>query len=591
MSDERDEIRARVDIVELVGASVRLERKGKSYKGLCPFHADKTPSFDVSPDTGRYTCWSCGEKGDIFTWVMKTQNVEFPEAMRILAKMANVTLKEGLRGQDSSQREMHHAAMAEAQAFFREQFSRSEVARAYCSRRGLPDAILEAWGVGYSPEGGEALTARLKRKGLSLAECKALFLVDQDAGGGFYDKFRGRLMFPIWNEKGELVAFGGRILGQGNPKYINSSDTPLYRKSRVLYGMNRAKDQLQKSRRAVLVEGYLDVIACHRAGVTSALASLGTSLSEEHAKLLKRWVEEVVILYDSDAAGQKAADRASRILAGEGLRVRIALMPDGEDPDTLLGTSGPEAVVAAVERGLKPMEYRVQALERAIPKEDPRFWVDVLPILAEAPSEMELDSLIVRLAHQYPGVTDVIRAQKSLRNDVLRARGAKPSAAPEHSESRPLPRPKPPSIRKRLTSSEVVLLRAFTDEQHRKSGWLFVSHPELFSSELAVRLATSIKDAFGSEPPTGPPAHWLHRIEPEELQGTFEELIADARGDLLSESVIVDAVQKLQQEMEQRNINNAMAKEMSAAERQQLLNRMKEMKPDKHKKPPTDGLF
>jgi DNA primase len=594
VNDERDEIRARVDIVDLIGSSVRLERKGKSYKGLCPFHADKKPSFDVSPDTGRYNCWSCGEKGDIFTWVMKTQNVEFPEALRTLAKIAGVTLSERSRGADPSQKEAFEGAMAEAQAFFREQLENSVAAKAYCARRGLPDDVLQAWGIGYAPEGGDALTARLKRKGFALADCKTLFLVDQNASGGFYDKFRGRLMFPIWNEKGELVAFGGRIIGPGEPKYINSSDTPLYRKSRVLYGMNRARADLQKSRKAVLVEGYLDVIACHRAGVTSALASLGTALSEDQGRLLKRWVEEVVILYDSDAAGQKAADRGSKILAAEGLKVRVALMPDGEDPDTLLATLGPEAVQQAVEKGLMPVDYRIQALERVLDKQGTDFWTQIVPILAEAPSEMELDRHIVRLAHQYPGVTDVIQAQKSLRKDVAKFKATQTSLAGQAAGREPVnqgQKPKPVSIGKRLLSPEIVVFRAFIDEAFRADGWLFASRPELFSSALAVQLSRELRVTFGENPPSGPPSQWIHRIESEELQAVVEQLLVDPRGDLISNEMIKDAVLKLRAEMEQRKINHEINQETSAADRLQILKRLKEMKPDKHQKPPSDSLF
>ena len=590
MSDERDEIRARIDIVELVGASVRLDKKGKSYSGLCPFHADKKPSFHVTQETGRYICWSCGEKGDIFTWVMKTQNVEFPEALRFLAKMAGVTLSDRNRGIDTSSRELYEAAMSEAQSFFREQLPQSEVATAYCTRRGLTSEVLTEWGIGYAPEGGQALTARLKRKGFSLADCKSLFLVDQDAGGGFYDKFRGRIMFPIWNEKGELVAFGGRVLGASDPKYINSSDTPLYRKSRVLYGMNHAKKHLQKSRRAVLVEGYLDVIACHRAGVGSALASLGTMMSDEQAKLLKRWVDEVVVLYDSDSAGQKAADRASSMLVAEGLKVRVALMPEGLDPDTLLATLGPAAVQEAVEKGLSPFEYRLQALDRKLTPAEEDYWPQAVAILSEAPSALELEKHTFRLANQYPGIRDVVRAQKALVQDVnrFRANHVAPKPRTEQQSSGTLPRA---SLKRKMTAPEIILFRAFVDETYRSKGWLFVAHPELFSSDAAVQLATAMKLAFSPEPPGGPPSQWIHRIEPEDLQSLVEDILNDGRGDLLSEELISDAVLKLKDLMVQRDIDVAMKAADSASDRLKILNQLKEKKPDKHKKPPIDGLF
>jgi DNA primase len=591
VNDERDEIRARVDIVELVGASVRLERKGKSYLGLCPFHADKKPSFNVSPDTGRYICWSCQEKGDIFTWVMKTQNVEFPEAVRFLAKMAGVTLSERHRGTDTSQREVHHAAMAEAQSFFQEHLVRSELAMAYCTRRGLSKDVLDLWGIGYSPEGGGGLTARLRNKGFPMAECQALFLVDQDAGGGYYDKFRGRLMFPIWNEKSELVAFGGRLLGEGNAKYINSSDTPLYSKSRVLYGMNHARNALQKSNRAVLVEGYLDVIACHRAGVTSALASLGTMMSEQQVKLLKRWVEEVVILYDSDAPGQKAAGRASQMLVSEGLKVRVALMPEGDDPDTLLASKGAAAVQEAVEQGLSPLEYRLQALDRRLSADSDDYWPEVVAILADAPSALELQKHTFRLASRYPGIRDAVRAEKALMRDIQRYRAQRPVEGASELKETPSAKPKPFSLRKEMTSSEIVIFRAFIDERHRDQVWPFASRPEIFLSDLTIRLSEAIRQAFGDDPPSGPPAHWIHRLEPEELQTAIEALVTNGLDEPMSEAFIVDTVQRLQRDMLQRKYNNGLSADLSPAEKRELLNLQRAMKPDSRAKPPAEGLY
>src|SRR5947209_3610497 len=223
MSDEISEIRARIDIVDLIGQAVALKRKGKSFLGLCPFHEDHNPSFNVSPDMGRYTCWSCKENGDIFSWVMKTQNVAFPEALQILAEKAGVKLR-GHSDEARSVRANQRAAMEAALSFFQEQLSKTPAAVQYCDRRGLTEAIRSHWELGYAPDLGEALTVFLQRKGFRLADCKPLFLVDGDEHG-YRDKFRARLMFPIRDEKGELVGFGGRVIGDGNPKYINSSDT------------------------------------------------------------------------------------------------------------------------------------------------------------------------------------------------------------------------------------------------------------------------------------------------------------------------------------------------------------------------------
>lgn len=385
MADDLDELRSRIRLVDLVGQSVSLKRTGKNWTGLCPFHDDKRPSFTVSDETGRYRCWSCGEKGDIFTWVMKTQHIEFGDALRFLAQSIGYDLK-GAKSEDKGLRERMHQANRIALEFFRNEFERSPVAKQYCEHRGLDRQVIEEWELGYAPEVDGALGTLLKKAGIKLSEAKDLFLVDQDPSGGYFDKFRGRLMFPIRSETGQLVAFGGRILGEGHPKYINSSDTMLFRKSRTLYGLNRAKDHLVKDAPAVLCEGYLDVIACHRAGVQTAVASLGTSLTEDHAKLLKRWTSHVTILYDADAAGEKASERAAHILNSAGLTVQVAIMPKGEDPDTLLAKSGPAGVQSIVEAPLSTALYEASRLAEKIGLDKPEAWIELASLMNREPA-------------------------------------------------------------------------------------------------------------------------------------------------------------------------------------------------------------
>ena len=521
---------------------------------------------------------------------MKRQNVEFADAIRTLAKEAGVTLV--IRGATTppSVRQAQESAMDESLAFFREHLSKSSVAKEYCERRGLDESTLTSWEIGYAPEVPGALAVHLKKKGLSLAECKALFLVDDDSHGGYFDKFRGRLMFPIRDEKGALVAFGGRLLGDGVPKYINSSDTPLYRKSKVLYGMNRARTAFGKERRAVLVEGYLDVIACHRAGVNTALASLGTSLSEDHAKLLKRWVDEVVVLYDSDNAGHKAADRAVQILASEGLRVRVALMPQGEDPDTLLRNAGPAAVQQSVETGLAPVDYRMQALERKRSElAEEQFWTSAVLILSEAPTEMELDRHLLRLAGQYPGIADVTKAQQALRrevNKIRRLRNAKVDQTPPVRAFQPL------QLQGELNSAELVVFRAFLSSEFRRSGWMFARVKDLFSSSLAIKISETISTSFPDDAPMGEPAQWLHQIANEEIRQIISDLMMDSRADRLTETYIADTVEKLTQQQKKRKMDQMRRENWDTAKRQEYLLKLRDHKPNYDKKQQDDdNLF
>jgi len=583
LTDEREEVRSRIDIVNLVSQDgIRLKKVGKNYTGLCPFHADKRPSFYVMPDSGRYKCFSCGEAGDVFTFVMKRRSLDFPEALRLLAKEAGITLAS--RGAPAPNRQIHETAMEEALAFFREQFGRSSQAQEYCARRDIDAETLDRWEIGYAPDVGEALAAHLKRKGLPLVECKALFLIDQDPSGGYFDKFRGRLMFPIRDERGQLVAFGGRLLGDGHPKYINSSDTPLYRKSRVLYGLNRARERVMKERKAVLVEGYLDVIACHRADVGGAVASLGTSLSDEHAKLLKRWCDEVAVLYDSDAAGQKAAQRAVEMLEAEGVRVRVALMPPGDDPDTLLRTAGPEAVRKAVDAGLTPTAYRMQAVEKRLGPEQEEFWSEAVSILADARTEPEVLSHVDRLSAVFPGTRDLSDAKRILLRQVAKARKSRR----EHPEDeRPQVVFEHKTLRGSLATHEIVVFSAFLSESFRRFGWLYARAPQLFETGIGQALSQAIIAAF-PEPPVGSPATWIHRIEDESLRQALSDLLLDFRAENISETVLADAVTGLKNRKDERDLQE---QKRSGVDRNEIFKRLKDRKPDPRIKKEDDDFF
>ena len=581
MADERDEIRARISIVQLVGQRVPLKKAGKDFKGLCPFHDDKNPSFTVNDRTGTYRCWSCGEHGDIFNWVMKTQNVDFVEALSILAEQAGVTLAKRGKPVDKTERASQKSAMEDALAFFRDQLAKSTDARQYLDGRAIPRDVADQWELGYAPDVGDALAIHLKKKGHTLAECKTLFLVDQDAGGGYFDKFRGRLIFPIRDERGELVAFGGRLLGDGQPKYINSSDTPLYRKSRVLYGLFLARDGLNTSRRAVLTEGYLDVIACQRAGVTGAVASLGTALSEDHAKLLRRWSDEVVILYDSDPAGQKAAERAIEVLTAESVPVRIALMPAGDDPDTLLRTQGPAAVQRSVEQGQPPLDFKInRLLERGNPNDREGFWPAAIGILAAAPSEMELDRHLVRLAGLYPGSPNPLIAQKALRRDIAierRRRRGMNVATPQHRSSVPVTR-----AVSELWPAETTLFRAMIEEAHRAHAWAFLQEESLFQSNEGKALRSALVLAFADVAPEGEPKVWFHRVEPESFRDLLSRILDDPRLDRLTQPFVDDAAKRLREESESRQVAALRGTATSA----EILKRLKQMKPSYER----DGL-
>lgn len=546
MSDERDEIRRRIDLVDLVGQRVRLKKSGKNYTGLCPFHEDKSPSFMVSPTTGRYKCFACGESGDVFTWTMKTQGLEFREALELLAKEAGISLqKGGATPAQRSDRVRRLEAMEFALKFFREAFLKSEAATQYCLRRGFEKAVTDRWEIGYAPDVGDALAIALKKAGYSLDECKSLFLVERDGGGGYYDKFRGRLMFPIRNERGELVGFGGRLLGDGTPKYVNSSDTPLFHKSHVLYGYFQARDRLMKDSHAILTEGYFDVIACHRAGVTGAVASLGTAFTEDHAKLLKRFANKVTILYDGDGAGQKAALRALEILEQTGLDVRVARTPQGSDPDTVLQKDGAEAVQKLVDDAVIPLDFELALLEKNHPVSSPDFWKQVLPVLAKAKSNVDLERHLIRLAAIHPRISDFQSAKRGMERDLRAFRqGPKKAefAAPSYGRQR-----WSKADVQGIKRIEATLFKAVLDPHFTKHAWEAATNPEIMQTEVGRAIAQNLRDSIGEDPPQEVARVWLTRLE-DQIRDLLGEIEIASQFDLLliNKDQIDGAVMRLQ---------------------------------------------
>lgn len=546
MADDIELIRQRADIVGLVSERVALKRSGKSWIGLCPFHDDKRPSFSVNPQTGTFRCWSCQERGDAFTWVMKTMNVDFHDALLYLAKLTGVELKR--RGSSPpGQREQWTAAMEAARAFFQAQLGVSSAAQAYLESRKLPPEVVQEWEIGYAPDVGEALIAHLRKAGHALAECAKLGLVEGDERQGYVDRYRGRLIFPIRDTTGQLVAFAGRVLGQGMPKYINTGDSPLFSKRRLLYALHRARDTLRATRTAVLVEGYLDAIACHRAGLTGTVASLGTALSEDHAKLLKRWCDRVVILYDPDEAGLNAAERAVQTLQQEGLQARIAMLPPGQDPDALLQESGAEALQSVVESSKSPTEFEITRLKASVSPESSEFWANLVELLARAPNHLEAIKHLDSVAHLYPGIRDPFKVRQVLEAQILEVRRARRRRAVGRAVA-------PISVVNHpLDPAEWRLVMGLLEPDTRASAWAGLVREEILVTDTAVALSRALRQAFGDRPPEGESKVWVHRIEPPELMDLFFET-PGLHWEKVSPATIREAIADLEHRHEQRRV-------------------------------------
>ncbi len=337
-------VRDASDIVDVAGNMTRLDRKGKRYEGLCPFHKEKTPSFSVDPDQGLFYCFGCGAGGDTIKLFMEHSGDDFPAAIEALAQRYGIPLPTSPAGRRTGPTQHHTAALETAASFFQKNLENSNFARSYLDRRKISQELRRTYGLGYAPDGWDNLLRAVSNQ-IPLDDLIAAGLVGRSQHSGDpYDRFRQRLMFPIHNPAGRIVGFGGRTLGDDKAKYINTSETEQFHKGSLLYGFHQAKRALRDNGRAVLVEGYFDVLGAAASGIDWAVAGMGTALTEDQARLLARYSDEITLAYDGDAAGEKACRRALPILLGAGLAIRRARFPTGHDPDSWRLEAGGEAV-------------------------------------------------------------------------------------------------------------------------------------------------------------------------------------------------------------------------------------------------------
>jgi DNA primase len=418
-----ERVKQQADIVRVVGEYVRLKKTGKDFSGLCPFHQEKTPSFTVSPIKQIFYCFGCGKGGDIFNFVMEMERCEFPDALRLVAEKCGISIPKpkpsspAERTQSSVRAtlvEMHR----EAQTFFVKQLqgtAEGKLARAYLEDRGLDKATIERFGIGYAPSGGDALLRHVKGKYAEklLAESG---LVSRGEGGRLFDRFRRRITFPIANESGKIVAFGCRALGDDQPKYLNSPETPIYSKSNVLYHLDRAKEALRRSDFAVLVEGYMDAIAVARAGISNVVASCGTSLAEPQIKLLGRFTKRVIVNYDPDNAGQAATERSIAILLEQDFEVRVLALPGKADPDKFIREQGADAYMKLLKESLPYVDYliaRARQMDMTTAEGKLRAVNFLLPYVQKIPNRILRSEWATRIAQQLRLDEPVLRAALS----------------------------------------------------------------------------------------------------------------------------------------------------------------------------------
>jgi DNA primase len=415
-----DRVKQQADIVRVVGEYVQLKKAGQNFRGLCPFHSEKTPSFNVHPTRQIYHCFGCGKGGDVFSFVMEMEKCEFPDAIRIVAEKCGIAVPRPKERSPEERRENQQRAVLvemhrEAQSFFVKQIQGTQegkVARAYLEDRGIDNATMDRFGIGYAPSGGDFLLRDFKAKypDKLLAESG---LISRGENGRMFDRFRRRITFPISNESGKIVAFGCRALGDDMPKYLNSPETPIYSKSNVLYHLDRAKEALRRSDFAVLVEGYMDAIAVARAGISNVVASCGTSLAEQQIKLLGRFTRRVIVNYDPDTAGQSATERSIALLLEQDFEVRVLALPGKADPDKFIREQGADAYIKLLREAPPYVDYliaRARRMDLTTGEGKLRAVNFLMPYIQKIPNRILRSEWATRIAQQLRLDEPVLRA-------------------------------------------------------------------------------------------------------------------------------------------------------------------------------------
>lgn len=497
------ELSERNDIVDVVGGYVRLTKKsGANLFGLCPFHSEKTPSFSVNPDMQIYHCFGCGKGGDVINFIREMENLSFPEAVEFLARRAGMEMPTDGDGDLRQRRDRLLALNRAAARFFHQALIQpaGQPGRDYVARRGISPALVRRFGLGYAADNFYSLTNAMRAQGYTEAELVEAGLANANRGGkGVHDIFRNRLMFPVIDVRGNVIAFSGRILGDGEPKYLNTRDTPVFSKSRNLFGLNLAKKS--KSGYLLLAEGNIDVVSLHQAGFDSAVASLGTSLTPEQARLMSRYTGEIILAYDNDAAGQKASARAIGILEKLDLKVRVLRLEGAKDPDEFIQARGSGAFRQLLEGSANHVEFLLDGVARgrdlSVDAEKAAYLREAAGIVAALPSPVEREVYAMRLSEQ-TGVAKNVVLEEVRRLRRRQAKGAETRRDREAVRSlRETVQPRDRALRyenERSAIAEEGVVRLMYLDPSLFGGAGRSIEPEEFSSPLLGRFYGVLRD-------------------------------------------------------------------------------------------------
>ncbi len=535
-----EEIRNAADIVDVISGHVNLRKRGKNFVGLCPFHQEKTPSFTVSEDKQIYHCFGCGAGGNVFKFLMEFKNISFVEAVEEIAEHLGIKIDYESHPSDAQQNELEelYELNVLAARFFSDNLLKStdgEEAREYLKRRNIKQPTQKTFGIGYAPYGWDHFLAHAKESKVDLTKAKLLGLIDINDKGEYYDKFRGRIIFPIFSPNGRVIAFGGRILeNQENAaKYLNSPESQIYSKRRSLYGLFHSKDDIRKLDRAILVEGYMDLISLYQAGVKNVVASSGTSLTEEQVQLLSRFTKNIIILFDADPAGQKASLRSIEILLKQDFEVKVIALPKGEDPDSFIIKYGKEKFEEEASRANNFLEYQTAQFEEQGLFEDPAEMTkairELVNTLALVGDELKRNLLMKSIAKRFNLREKLIESELNTFLQQQKERGNVSSVRPEQRSTDQQTQSQLALASKSIDENpyEKELIRLlYSGEEEIISHILDKISIENYNNHSLRKLAGIVQDGFAEQKFS--PAYLIDKIEDEDLQEfIFELTLAD----------------------------------------------------------------
>ncbi|CCQ96086.1 DNA primase [[Clostridium] ultunense Esp] len=570
-----EKVRLAHDIVDVVSQYVSLRKSGKRYMGLCPFHSEKTPSFTVVPDKQFFYCFGCHAGGDVVKFIMEIEGFSYVESIQYLAEKAGIALPE-METRVQSEEDLKKERMREAHLLATKYYHHvlnhtrtGETAREYLKGRGLDFNTIRTFQIGYAP-GKDYLTRFLTKKGFDPDEMvEAGLLIKSEKGNLYRDRFADRILFPIEDLKGQVVGFSGRTLGDGKPKYLNTPETPLFRKSSILFNFHRAKKSIRSSGQVILMEGHMDVITAYQAGIENVIASQGTSFTEEMARFLRRYVEQVTICYDGDEAGQDSTSRAATILEEHGLSVRVALLREGKDPDEYIRHYGGDRFRVEILKTSVPfITFRLDRLKRGLNLQDPqirsKYVEKALAEISMLSSAIEREEYLNALGNEFQIPLEVLRKEleKIVRKN-LRDEKRRDMSVNKWNNKMDIS----------ISSSEKRLKPAFVNAERKLLG-LMIKHPEIiprvmndlggaFNEEAHVVIAAEIYAGYLDGEKYLPTAI-LHRLGNPELQSLLTEIIMEEMDEPISDKGLSDLIEVIKEVPKQRELN-VMMKERAIA--------------------------